>query len=349
MTVPTKPNPLTTRWTKTTPQAFASNGYNIYTSSQTNKHEFGTVFFVDSKVNHLVTNFTPISERLCVLRLKGRFFNYSLINIHAPTNDSEEEAEDQFYEQLERTYSACPKNDVKLANAKLGRETTHQPTIGRYNLHDNTNENGLRLIDFAAGRQMAIKSTYFMHKRIHLETWHSPDGRTRNQIDHCLIDGRHFSDVIDIMARRGANIDSDHMLVVIKLRYRISRASCTNPQQLRRFAVDRLTDRGVATRYRDELEAELQGAPEPESLSLDDKWKRMETAVRKVAENTIGYTRKQARNEWFDEECELVNEEKNALRARTIQRSTRTKKNAYKQARAKERYLFRRKSRQLEE
>ena len=80
------------------------------------------------------------------------------------------------------------------------------------------------------------------------------------------------------------------MLVVIKLRYRISRACCTNPQQLRRFAVDRLTDGGVATRYRDELETELQGAPEPESLSLNDKWKRMETAIRKVVENTIGYT-----------------------------------------------------------
>jgi hypothetical protein len=47
---------------------------------------------------------------------------------------------------------------------------------------------------------MAIKSTYFMHERINLETWPSPDGRTRNQIDHCLIDGRHFSDVIDVKA-----------------------------------------------------------------------------------------------------------------------------------------------------
>jgi hypothetical protein len=40
-----------------------------------------------------------------------------------------------------------------------------------------------------------------------------------------LIDGRHFSDVIDVMERRGANIDSDHMLVVIKLRARICRAN----------------------------------------------------------------------------------------------------------------------------
>jgi hypothetical protein len=79
------------------------------------------------------------------------------------------------------------------------------------------------------------------------------------QVDHYLIDGRHFSDVIDFMARRGANIDSDHMLVVIILRARICRASNTNPQQLRRLAVDRLKDRDVASRYYDELESELQG------------------------------------------------------------------------------------------
>jgi hypothetical protein len=67
-----------------------------------------------------------------------------------------------------------------------GKQYLHKPTVGLYSLHDSTNENGLRLIDFAAGRQMAIKSTYFMHKQIHLETWHSPDGRTRNQIEEAV-------------------------------------------------------------------------------------------------------------------------------------------------------------------
>jgi hypothetical protein len=121
----------------------AINGYNIYTSSLAiaNNHEFGTAFLVDSKFNnHMVKNFTPINKRLCVIRIKGRFFNYSLINIHAPTNDSEEEAKDQFYEQLERAYAACPSHGVKLvmgdANAKVCRETVHQPTIGKHSLHD---------------------------------------------------------------------------------------------------------------------------------------------------------------------------------------------------------------------
>jgi hypothetical protein len=104
--------------------------------------------------------------------------------------------------------------DMRTADAKVVRETVHQLTIGKHSLHESTNKNGLRLVYFAVGRQMAIKSTYFMHKRIHLQTWHSSDGHTFNQIDNCLIDGRHFSDVKDFMARRGANIDSNHMLVV---------------------------------------------------------------------------------------------------------------------------------------
>jgi hypothetical protein len=149
---------------------------------------------------------------------------------------------------------------MEEANAKVGRETVHQPTIGRYSRHDSTNENGLRLINFAAGRQL-----------IHLDTCHPPDGCTRNQINDCFIDGRHFSDAIDLKARRGANIDSDHMLVVKKLRDRKSRASNTTPQQLRRDAVELLNDGNVATMYRHELEAELSNASEPEPLSLNVK------------------------------------------------------------------------------
>jgi hypothetical protein len=32
----------------------------------------------------MVKNFTPINKRLCVIRIKGRFFNYSIINIPYP-------------------------------------------------------------------------------------------------------------------------------------------------------------------------------------------------------------------------------------------------------------------------
>jgi hypothetical protein len=70
------------------------------------------------------------------------------------------------------------------------------------------------------------------------------------------------------------------------LRFRLSQASNTTPQQLRRFAVERLNDGNVATMYRHGLEAELSGASEPpEPLNLDDKWKRMEEASSAIDEN----------------------------------------------------------------
>jgi hypothetical protein len=131
-----------------------------------------TVFLVESKHNQLDMDYTPINEHLRILRVKGRFFNYSLINIHAPTNDSDDETKDLFYEELKRTYSAFPGNDVKIVmgdlNVKI--ETIHHLTIGKYSLHETTNKNGLRLIDLAVGSQMAMRSTYFMHKRSHLQT-----------------------------------------------------------------------------------------------------------------------------------------------------------------------------------
>jgi hypothetical protein len=124
----------------------------VYTSSLANNHAFGTAFLVDSKFNHMVKNFTPINERLW-------FFNYcTLSSTYMHQKLTQEEAKDQFYEQLERAYAGCPSHDVKLvmghANTAVGRETVHQ--TGKHSLHENTNENGLRLVDFVAGDQKYV-------------------------------------------------------------------------------------------------------------------------------------------------------------------------------------------------
>jgi hypothetical protein len=74
-----------------------------------------------------ILGFTPVSERICRLRVKTRFFNLSVINVHASTEDKDETEKDEFYSQLERTYGSAPFNDIKMIiedlNAKLGKET----------------------------------------------------------------------------------------------------------------------------------------------------------------------------------------------------------------------------------
>jgi hypothetical protein len=72
---------------------------------------------------------------------------------------------------------------------------------------------------------------------------------------------------------------------------------------------------------------------------LDEKFKKLEEIIQRVATNTIGCTRKQANKKWFDKECTRVNEKKNTARDRAIQIKTRGAKNAYKLTRTKERCL----------
>jgi endonuclease/exonuclease/phosphatase family metal-dependent hydrolase len=115
-----------------------------------------------------------------------------------------------------------PKHDIKIVlgdlNAKVGKEQDVTLNVGKFSLHKETNNNGWMMVDFGIARKMAISSTLFQNKRIHDETWRSPDGLTSNQIDHVMIDSRHATDILDVKSCQGADCDSDHYMEKIKYR-----------------------------------------------------------------------------------------------------------------------------------
>jgi hypothetical protein len=66
---------------------------------------------------------------------------------------------------LQKTYEECPSYDVKILigdmNAQIGKEEVYCPIIGKHSLHENTNDNGYRLTQFATLNNMVIGSTMF--------------------------------------------------------------------------------------------------------------------------------------------------------------------------------------------
>ena len=164
----------------------------IFYGCDAKEHKFGTGFVIHKRVKHLVMSFEPKSPRMCSLRIRGKLFNYSIINAHAPIEDKTDSEKDAFYDELRKLYDACPKRDVKLIigdlNLQIGKEAICYLTIGKEAFHQESNENGKRLIHFAASRNMVIGSTLFQHKEIHKMTWRSPDMQYFSQIGHLLID-----------------------------------------------------------------------------------------------------------------------------------------------------------------
>ena len=80
-----------------------------------------------------------------------------------------------------------------------------KPTIEQESLHQDSNDNGVRPVNFATSKNLVVKSTMFPHWNINKYTWTSPDGKTHNQIDHVLIDRRWHSSVLDVRNFRGGD------------------------------------------------------------------------------------------------------------------------------------------------
>jgi hypothetical protein len=106
-------------------------------------------------------------------------------------------------EEVEHVFKKFPKNHMKILlgdfNAKVGKEDIFKPTIGNETLHVISNDDGVRVVNFATSKNLIVKNMMFLHHNIHKFTWTSLDGKTHNQLDHILIDRRWHSSTCPII------------------------------------------------------------------------------------------------------------------------------------------------------
>jgi hypothetical protein len=281
------------------------------------RHVFGFGFYVNSRFLPNILRFEPVNDRLCWIRVRGKFRNYSIINAHAPTEDKDDEEKDKFYLELETVYSQCPRHDIKTVlgdfNAKVGKEESNYPYAGRNGLHEECNGNGNKLVQFAATTDTIIGGTIFTHKNIYKVTWRSPDGSTTNQIDHILIQRKHSSDLKDVRCKRGVNVDSDHHLVMAKIQATISMNKTHKGQRVWKYNVQSLENEEVQQAFRNKIMElkESTHADEESQKGIEKQWSICEKIMKEAAESAIGKQGPPHRNAWFDDECAAATSLKN--------------------------------------
>jgi hypothetical protein len=229
------------------------------------------------------------------ITLRGRWFHTIVLNIHAPAEDKTDDVKESFYEELERIFDKFPKYHTKILlrdfNAKVGREDIFKPTIGNESLHEISNDTGIRVVNFATSKNRIVKSTMLPHRNIHKYNWTSPDGNTHNKIDHILIDSRRHTSVIDVRSFRPADCDTDHYLVVAKIRERIAEnKQGSHKFHTERFNLKKLKEVEGKERYRVEVSNKFAALEDLDSeVEINTIWETIRENIKISAKESLGY------------------------------------------------------------
>ncbi|VDO83114.1 unnamed protein product [Schistosoma margrebowiei] len=220
----------------------------------------------------------------------------NIIQCYAPTNDYNEDAKDQFYNRLQSIVEKCQTKDLTILmgdfNAKVGTDNTgYEDIMGRHGLGER-NENGERFANLCAFNKLVIGGTIFPHKRIHKTTWTSPDHTSQNQIDHICINKKFRRTMKDVRTKRGADIASDHHLLVAKMKSKLKKHWTMGRTISQKFNTAFLQDTDKLNKFKIVLSNKFQAFHDllnGEGTTVESNWKGVKEAITSTCHEVLGH------------------------------------------------------------
>ena len=331
------------RWTNSDKIKLATGETIIYSGRDDNIHLHGVAIMLSPKANAALIDWSPINERIIMARFYSKHIKLTVIHAYCPTNDSENEEKDNFYELLSETIQKVNKHDMLIVtgdfNAKVGNQPNpYHEVMGKYGIGERNN-NGERLCDFCAEHELIITGTLFPHKDIHKLTWVSPDNRTVNQIDHTLINKKFRTSVKDTRVYRGADISSDHYLVKTSIKLKLRRNN-KEVQKRAKYDVDKLKEEDIRMQFSIKLNNRYEILEDEHkenngNIDLIEKMNNdFENAYNETAKEILGFKKKQTKPWISKESWNLIAQRKQINQNLNSAKSERMKlnlKNKYKE------------------
>ena len=156
-----------------------SDDHYIYYCGQESLRRNEVAIMVNKRVQNAVLGCNLKNDRMISVRFQCKHFNITVIQVYAPTSNTEESEDEQFDEDLQDLLELTPKKGVLFIigdwNAKVGSQETPGVT-GKFGLGIQ-NEAGQRLIEFCQEKALVIANTLFQQHKRRLYTWTSPDSQ----------------------------------------------------------------------------------------------------------------------------------------------------------------------------
>jgi hypothetical protein len=104
--------------------------------------------------------------------------------VHAPSQEKSDDSKNSFYEELDQVSDYFIMRHTTIMwgdlNKKFGREDVLKPTIRNESLHQGSNNNGVKTVNFATTTILVVKNTMFPCRNFQKYTWTFPDGKNHN-------------------------------------------------------------------------------------------------------------------------------------------------------------------------
>lgn len=270
------------------------------------KHQYGVGIMMKKSVASCMIGFWPVSDRIIMVRLKGKPFNINIIQVYAPTMEHDDDEIEKFYDDIGSVMKYTKSGEINIVmgdwNAKVGEQQEY-PVTGKFGL-GHRNDRGQRLVDFCWTSKLVITNTLFEHPSRRRYTWKSPGDIHRNQIDYIMINQRHRNSVKQVRTYPGADIGSDHNPVIMTLSVKLK-----HPKKRKinaQLDMNMLNDTKIRNNYNIAIqnryqELMVEGTPQDQD-DTEKQWTALRESMTKAAEEVLPKKKCAQKQPWMTKE-----------------------------------------------